>query len=136
MARLYREAPVNSIWEGSGNVMCLDVLRAFAREPEALLALLDDWRSDAEPVLRAEADALQALLGGKPAALEPQARLLCQRLVLLAQAVLLRRHAPTFVADAFIASRLGAASGGRVHGALDITGMATAALLARALPAS
>ena len=121
MARLYREAPVNSIWEGSGNVMCLDVLRAFAREPEALLALLDDWRSDAEPALRAEADALQALLGGEPAALEPQARLLCQRLVLLAQAVLLRRHSPAFVADAFIASRLDSGAG-RVYGALDIAG--------------
>lgn len=135
MARLYREAPVNSIWEGSGNVMCLDVLRAFAREPEALLALLDDWRSDAEPTLRAEADSLQTLLSGDPGALEAQARLLCQRLVLLAQAVLLRRHSPAFLADAFIASRLGTQAG-RVYGALPTGGLDVAAILRRALPAS
>ncbi|MDI4634909.1 acyl-CoA dehydrogenase family protein [Pelomonas sp. V22] len=133
MVRLYREAPVNSIWEGSGNVMCLDVLRAFAREPEALLALLDDWRSDAEPVLRAEADVLQTLLTGDPALLEPQARLLCQRLVLLAQAVLLRRHSPAVVADAFIASRIAAPSG-RVYGALQLDPAAIAPLLQRAFP--
>lgn len=134
MARLYREAPVNSIWEGSGNVMCLDVLRAFAREPEALLALLDDWRSDSEPLLRAEADALQTLLTGDPALLEPQARLLCQRLVLLAQAVLLRQHSPGFVADAFIASRIQGPRG-RVYGALSLDSAGIAPLLQRAFPA-
>ncbi len=133
MARLYREAPVNSIWEGSGNVMCLDMLRAFAREPEILLALLNDWRSDSEPLLRAEAAGLQQQLRGDPALLEPQARLLCQRLVLLAQAVLLRRHSPGFVADAFIASRI-QAPGGRVYGALPLDQAAIAPLLQRAFP--
>ncbi|BAL24049.1 isovaleryl-CoA dehydrogenase [Azoarcus sp. KH32C] len=133
MARLYREAPVNSIWEGSGNVMCLDVLRAAAREPDALQALLQDLGQAAgdEPALK---DALAELtrLTSAPAEAEWHARHLATQLVLLVQAVLLRRHAPAWVAEEFIVSRL-AARRGQVSGLLARPQVATM-MLQRALP--
>jgi putative acyl-CoA dehydrogenase len=112
LARLYREAPVNSIWEGSGNVQCLDVLRAVQKSPASLAALLDeigearggDARLDAFTLeLRAEL--------GKPGDLETRARRLVERLALALQASLLVRHSPAAVADAFCAGRLGGDSG-------------------------
>jgi putative acyl-CoA dehydrogenase len=122
MARFYREAPVNSIWEGSGNVMCLDVLRAFEREQDAARALLEDWQATAgaHPVLSKALASLMAMLGAEPAAREASARRIAQQLVLCAQGVLLQRHAPGEVADAFIDTRLGDARGdtGRVYGTL------------------
>ncbi|MCK2088935.1 acyl-CoA dehydrogenase family protein [Thauera aromatica] len=106
MPRLLREAPVNSIWEGAGNVMCLDVLRALDREPEAATRLFDDLADSCagEPRL---VRALHALLPAlsTSAAQQWQARALAAGLVLLTQAVLLRRHAPAAVADSFITSR-------------------------------
>jgi putative acyl-CoA dehydrogenase len=106
LARLYREAPVNSIWEGSGNVMALDVLRAIAREPDVALALLDDFAASPDAPVQAEARALRRLITGVPAALEAQARRVAQGLVLCAQAVLMREQSSTGAADAFIATRL------------------------------
>ena len=137
MARLYREAPVNSIWEGSGNVMCLDVMRAIAREPEAASVLLDELADagSADAALGREIGALRSLLGTPPEQLEGMGRLLAQRLVLATQAALLRKTAPSYVADAFSATRLGEAAWGRVVGAFDGRRVDTAALLARALPA-
>ena len=138
MGRLFLESPVNSIWEGSGNVMCLDMLRALGREPEAAQALL----AELAPVARADARVaaalarVQALLGLPAAELEALGRVLAQQLVLVAQACLLRQHAPACVADAFIATRLGdAGSGGRVAGAIDTRAIDVAAILERALPA-
>jgi putative acyl-CoA dehydrogenase len=122
MARFYREAPVNSIWEGSGNVMCLDVLRAMEREPDAAQALLAAWRAEAQahPALNAALDRLTQALTSAPEAREASARRIAQQIVLIAQAVLLVQHAPSFVADAFIATRLGEGCGesGRVYGTL------------------
>ncbi len=138
LARLFREAPVNSIWEGSGNVMCLDVLRALQREPDAAQALLD-WlqqTSAGEPQMLAALRELQALLATPPNQIEPLARVLAQRLVLLAQACLLRQHAPAATADAFIATRLGAGDPGRVVGAIATRKMDVASILTRAFPAS
>ncbi|MFN2426530.1 MAG: isovaleryl-CoA dehydrogenase [Candidatus Binatia bacterium] len=108
MPRLYREAPVNAIWEGSGNVICLDVLRAITREPDSLPALLDELRTarggnaryDAE-LARFETD----ILDGEN--VETRSRTLTSSMAVLLQASLLLRHAPSFVADAFCASRLG-----------------------------
>lgn len=136
MARLLREAPVNSIWEGSGNIMCLDVLRAMAREPDATLLLLKDLQQQAgdHRVLR---QALQQLVQGlqQPAhVLEGHARYWVQQLVLVAQACLLCSHAPQAVADAFVATRLGARSAGWVVGAIDTQQIDTDAILQRALP--
>ena len=137
MARLFREAPVNSIWEGSGNVMCLDVLRAISREPDGAQLLLQDLIDTAagEPALLQQAQSLARRLSGPPDQLEAQARRLVQDLVLLAQACLLRRHAPPAMADGFIATRLGAQQGAMVAGAFDPAGLNIAAILQRALPA-
>jgi putative acyl-CoA dehydrogenase len=122
MARIYREAPVNSIWEGSGNVMCLDVLRAFEREQDAAHALLDDWKTSAgaNPALAGALSSLAGMLTSDPAGREASARRIAQQLALCAQGVLLARHAPQEVADAFIQTRLGDARGetGRVYGTL------------------
>ncbi len=137
MARLFREAPVNSIWEGSGNVMCLDVLRAISREPDGAQLLLQDLIDTAagEPALLQQAQSLARRLSGPPDQLETQARRLVQDLVLLAQACLLRRHAPPAMADGFIATRLGAQQGAMVAGAFDPAGLDIAAIVQRALPA-
>ena len=135
--RLFLESPVNSIWEGSGNVMCLDVLRALQREPEAARLLL----AELAPIARADAPVaaalarVQALLALPAEQLEALGRMLVQDLVLVAQACLLRQHAPAAVADAFIATRLGSAgSGGRIAGAIDTRAIDVNALLQRALP--
>jgi putative acyl-CoA dehydrogenase len=119
LARLLREAPVNSIWEGSGNVMALDLLRAFQRESHSAQALLD-WLASVcsgDSTLSRAMAALEALIA--EAARDPSlGRSMAQELVLLVQAVLLRQHAPQAVADAFIVSRLGCARSGRIFGTL------------------
>lgn len=132
LAYLYREAPVNSIWEGSGNVMCLDVLRALAREPELAGVLFNDLsRACHDEVIlsgpyREFVDLIQ-----RDDSREAAARGLTSQLVLLTQAVLLRRHAPQQVADAFIRTRFGARPGviGSVTAGHDVQ-----KLLSRALP--
>jgi len=116
MARLLREAPLNSIWEGSGNVQCLDVLRAIGRSPASLAALLAEIElaRGADRRLDAWMDRLRdelAPLGGAPAAAaldraEPLARRLVEGLATALQASLLVRHSPAAVADAFCAGRL------------------------------
>jgi putative acyl-CoA dehydrogenase len=121
MARFYREAPVNSIWEGSGNVMCLDVLRGIERDAEGAQALLASWAAEASayPALRGELERLAMWLGAAPEMRQALARRIAQQLVLVAQAVLLLRHAPALIADAFIATRLGDGEPcGRVYGTL------------------
>ena len=135
MGRLFREAPVNSIWEGSGNVMCLDLMRAVIREPDVFAALLDELERDgaAHPRIRAELEALRDMLTWAPDELESMGRRFAQRLVLVAQACLLRKHAPSFVADGFVATRFDAAWG-RVVGAVDVRLLDVPALFARAMP--
>ena len=132
MGRLYRETPVISIWEGSGNVMALDMMRAISREPQAMQALLEDLapfcRQDAR--LSDAATMLVAGLRTQGEATEWLARRHAQLLVLLVQARLLGEHAPAAVADAFIASRFDA-QWGRVFGMLP-DGVAHAAILDRA----
>ncbi|WP_303623840.1 acyl-CoA dehydrogenase family protein, partial [Burkholderia pseudomallei] len=137
IARLFREAPVNSIWEGSGNVMCLDVMRAISREPDAAHALIDELHAlgGRDARIRAELDALRAQLGTPPDALEALGRVLAQRIALLAQACLLSDAAPAVVSDGFIATRFGEPAWGRVTGALDARRVDAAALLQRAYAA-
>ena len=136
MARFYREAPVNSIWEGSGNVMCLDVLRGIERDPEGAQALLASWLADAQghAALRAALERLAATLAAAPDTREALARRITQQLVLAAQGVLLLRHAPAPIADAFIATRLADSPCGRVYGTLPGT-FDHAAIVARAFQA-
>jgi putative acyl-CoA dehydrogenase len=132
--RFYRELPVNSIWEGSGNVMCLDVLRALARTPgcrEALESELArakglDRRYDAWV-----ADLRSLLAAGDPD--EASARRLVARIALAAQAATLLTSAPSAIADGFCASRLSDGSWGQAFGTLP-PGIDVAAILERARP--
>jgi putative acyl-CoA dehydrogenase len=132
LARLYREFPVNSIWEGSGNVMCLDVLRAFAKGPEPRDALAAELALARGRDPRFDAYCARLLDGlGTPATDEFGARRLAEQLVVAVQAGLLLRRAPSFVAAAFVASRIAVDVGGAFGRLPD--GADCAAILARAL---
>jgi putative acyl-CoA dehydrogenase len=135
LPRLYREAPVNAIWEGSGNVICLDVLRAMVREPEALPAFRAEVgvARGGDRRLDAWLDALDAELARKDE-VELRARGLVERMALALQAALLVRHAPAPVADAFCAGRLRETGGpGLAFGTLP-AGLDLGAILERAAP--
>ena len=133
MPRLYREMPLNSIWEGSGSVMALDVLRALSRSPEVLNAYLDEVgeAAGADARLDAFAGRLREEFAD-PAALESRARRIVEHMALALQGSLLVRHAPPAVADAFCASRL-AGDGGLQYGTLP-PGADTQAIIARHTP--
>jgi putative acyl-CoA dehydrogenase len=135
MARMFREAPVNSIWEGSGNVMCLDVLRAIERDPEGCTLLLQELGNTVatHAALQNLLATLRADLALPPPQREMLARRLAQKLVLLAQASLMLQHAPDYIALAFISSRIDAESG-RVYGTLTAAALQQD-ILARAWPA-
>ncbi|PPE66545.1 isovaleryl-CoA dehydrogenase [Zhizhongheella caldifontis] len=110
MARIYREMPVNSIWEGAGNIMALDLLRVLQRAgPD----LVDALAEELEPLasVNPTCDAARATVLGRlqSVADEHDGRRLAQDVALAMQAALLRRHAPDFVFEAFVASRLGMA---------------------------
>ncbi len=128
MPRLYREAPLYSIWEGSGNVICLDILRALAKDSSTLEALMHELRlvagadpridncvSELEGSLKQQAAGAAANGGGRA---EGQARRLAERAALVLQASLMVRHSSSAAANAFIASRLGG-QGGHVFGTLQ-----------------
>jgi putative acyl-CoA dehydrogenase len=133
LPRLFRESPLNSIWEGAGNVIALDVLRALEREPESLEALR------AELLLARGADRrldvaladLEAELADRDE-LERRARRLVQHMALCLQASLLVRHAPAEVADTFCSSRLGG-DGGHAYGTLS-AGVNAVAIIERHRP--
>ncbi len=114
MPRFYREAPLNSIWEGSGNIMCLDVLRAMGREEAAVPAILAELEAarGGNAALDAAADMLRDELADQ-SDLETRARGVTELMAVSLQAAQLVQHAPAATADAFCASRLG----GRWHGA-------------------
>ncbi|CAM3772711.1 acyl-CoA dehydrogenase family protein [Nocardiopsis rhodophaea] len=118
MPRLFRESPLNSIWEGSGNVAALDVLRAMAKQPESVEAFLTELgrAQGADARYDAAVKRLQSELGDVEDA-EFRARGVVELMALTLQASLLLRHAPTPVADAFVASRLGG-EWGHVFGTL------------------
>ncbi len=133
MPRLYREAPLNSIWEGSGNVNALDVLRALGKEPASLDALMGELALSVGADARL--DAAVGRLGEELTDLdgiEARARHLVEQMALVLQGSLLVRHAPAAVADAFCATRLDGQGGfafGTLPGGTDVT-----AILDRALP--
>lgn len=122
MPRLYREAPLNSIWEGSGNVICLDVLRSIERMPGSLEIFLAELELARERDQHLEAtigkikEEVRGNSGTKP---EWRARILVELMALGLQASLVLRHAPPTMAEAFTASRLGDGCG-RAYGTLPL----------------
>jgi putative acyl-CoA dehydrogenase len=110
LARLYREVPVNSIWEGSGNVMALDVMRVLQREPEALHVVMEELGEIAadDRHLLAGHERIQGFLQ-EPLLLDARGRTLVEALAVLAAGTILKAGAPAAVADAFIASRIAGA---------------------------
>jgi putative acyl-CoA dehydrogenase len=134
LPRIYREVPVNAIWEGSGNVMALDMLRVAQRDPEAMAQVLDELTaaSAGHATLAGACTRIRNWLGD-PQLLETRGRQISEALAVLAAATLLHAHAPAAVADAFIATRL-AGNPRQLYGqgleASDVPG-----ILARVLPA-
>jgi putative acyl-CoA dehydrogenase len=116
LPRLFRQSPLNGVWEGSGNVICLDVLRALGRAPESLDAYFDEVALAAGGDRRLD-DAAASLRDDLRDLDERDARRLVGELALVFQASLLVRHAPPAVSDAFVASRL-AGGNGRAFGTL------------------
>jgi putative acyl-CoA dehydrogenase len=134
MPRLYREAPLYSIWEGSGNVICLDVLRALTKDPATTEALLAELQSTAGADRRLDgfvAD-IQQLLPSKAAnapgqsSVEHSARELTEKLALALQSSLVMQHSSSAMAEAFIASRLSGRHGqafGTLPAGVDVNGI-------------
>jgi len=133
MPRLFRESPLNSLWEGAGNVNALDVLRAATREPRALEAYFADVGAarGGDKRLDVAIDRLRSELADLGEA-EYRARAIVERMALVFQAALVVRHSPPFVADAFCATRI-AGEWGRAFGTLprgcDAKAIATRALV-------
>ena len=113
MPRLLRQAPLNSIWEGSLNIQCLDVLRALQREPASRAAFFVELATarGGHPLFDREIPQLERMLAGEPAGLEAQSRLLAERMTLALQAAILIRAGDAAVSDAFCRSRLGGERG-------------------------
>jgi putative acyl-CoA dehydrogenase len=107
LARIYREVPVNAIWEGSGNVMALDIFRVLQREPDVAAMALEDLGAGLsdDGALAAAFLQVQSILH-EPRTLDLRARALVEGLARVAAGALLRAHAPAAVADAYIATRL------------------------------
>jgi putative acyl-CoA dehydrogenase len=118
LARLYREAPLNGIWEGSANVICLDALRAITRSPGAFEALANEIAAAPDPATRAIVDRARKQLADAAGA-ERDARAIVEALAVAVQASLMRRHADAAAADAFAASRLETWSRSGAFGATD-----------------
>ncbi len=131
MARMYRQAPLNALWEGAGNIQCLDVLRAMAKSPRAVEAYLNECAEAraAEPRLDRYLVELERVLV-KRDDLEYRARWISERIAIALQAALLIRAGNSAVAEAFLVGRIGA-DGGRAFGSLP-AGLAVAEILERA----
>jgi putative acyl-CoA dehydrogenase len=135
MPRLFRESPVNSIWEGSGNVQCLDMLRAMSRSPGSVETLMAEAQAAAGSDRRL--DQYVAQLGREladTADIEYRARAVVEKMALALQGSLLVRYGHPAVADAFCASRLTQQGSGLAYGNLP-RGVDCAAIIARATPA-
>jgi putative acyl-CoA dehydrogenase len=133
MPRLFRESPLNSIWEGSGNVICLDVLRAMAKSPESVQVFFEEIEetAPAEPAIAESVKRLKADLADFDG-IEGRARTIVERMALTLQGALLVRDGDPAVADAFCASRL-SGDWGRAFGTLP-TGVDTERIIARHRP--
>ena len=132
MARIYREAPLNAIWEGSGNVMCLDIMRAIGKEPDGINAILDGFAgcSSGDARLTSAIEKLRERFSN-PSGLEADMRYVVEKLIHIAAACLLAKTAPAAVTDAFVASRI---RGGYRHTYGALRGADINTILNRAQP--
>jgi putative acyl-CoA dehydrogenase len=142
LARVYRDAPVWALWEGTGNVTALDVLRAMSLQPRSMEVLLGevDRARGADPRLDRAMDEVAGFLQAAsrearrdPGAVEAGARWMVERLAVVLQASLLVRHAPGPVAAAFLATRV-SGGGGVLFGTLPVGRRSTQAMIDRVLP--
>lgn len=142
LARVFRESPVTSMWEGTGNINALDVLRAMSLQPSSMEVLLGevDRARGADPRLDKAVDEVATFLQAAsrearrdPAAVEAGARWMVERLALVLQASLLIRHAPAAVATTFMATRV-AGGGGALFGTLPVGRKTTQAIIDRSVP--
>jgi len=139
MPRLLKESPLNSIWEGSGNVICLDVLRAVFKEPESLEALFEELQTvrGRDKHLDSYIDGLRSDLAAllkQPSTLESQARVLVERMAIALAASLMIRFSPPFMAQAYLATRIAGLHGyafGTLPSSTDFE-----AIMERAYPAN
>jgi putative acyl-CoA dehydrogenase len=115
--RLFREAPLNGIWEGSANVICLDVLRALSRSPDAFSALADEIAAARDPRMDGLTEEARKSLAD-PATAEPGARSIVESLATGIEASLMKRFSDPIAADAYCVSRLASPCGGRTFGTL------------------
>jgi len=129
LARLFREAPLNGIWEGSANVICLDALRALAKSPEALKLLTEEVAKAGEPRLHQRMAGVRKMLAD-PATAEAGARRALETIAVTVQASLMRRYGDAAAADAFIESRL--EDSVRAFGALPLETATLDSLVGRA----
>jgi putative acyl-CoA dehydrogenase len=138
MARLYREAPLNGIWEGSGNVMCLDVLRALQREPRAAQVLMEEvslargHHPALDALISSLPTTLQSLASASPTEAQLGARHLTSQLALAFQASLLARFAPHAISEGFCEARLSRSP--MIYGALNAQRVELDQVLARLAP--
>lgn len=135
LGRLFREAPVNSIWEGSGNVMCLDVLRAVAKEPELVGVVLKELGrlAHGNETLQKAIKELVGLFQHSPQELEGMARHLVERLMVTVQGCWLYAYSPTYVSEAFIQTRIVNPPSAN-FGSFNGSGLNLEAVLERAFP--
>lgn len=134
MPRLYREAPINTIWEGSGNVQCLDVMRAMAKSPECVEALFAELAltQGHDVRLDKQVERIKQALSNNDQ-MEWHARSVVESMALALQANLLVRHGHAATAEAFIATRLGENQRGLVYGTIP-DGINVDSIIVRALP--
>jgi putative acyl-CoA dehydrogenase len=131
LARLYREAPLNGIWEGSANVICLDALRAISRSPEAFSTLADEIALARDPRIDRRIASAGSWLAD-PATAERRARAIVGTLALCMQASLMKRYGDPSAAEAFCVARLESFEGGGTLGTLDLDAETLGALVKRA----
>jgi len=131
LARLYREAPLNGIWEGSANVICLDALRALSRSPEAFSTLADEIALARDPRIDRRIASAGSWLAD-PATAERRARAIVGTLALCMQASLMKRYGDPSAAEAFCVARLESFEGGGTLGTLDLDAETLGTLVKRA----
>jgi putative acyl-CoA dehydrogenase len=130
LARLFRESPLNGIWEGSANVICLDALRAIGRSPDAFRALCTEIATGADARIAARMSWVERALGDAATA-ERNARTIVESLALCAQGSLMKRYSDAGAAEAFCASRIEARDGSFAFGTLGV-GVDLAGIVERA----